>query len=114
MRPYLAIIKDSFREALASRVLWVFTGLIVLLLIALAPIGYSENLTGEFSWGDILDGPELAKRLEREGTAAEKPSPGRRIWSLLDDETREKLRSFAASDRDEGRDYFREGGEHGV
>ena len=33
MRPYLAIIKDSFREALASRVLWVLTGLIGVVLV---------------------------------------------------------------------------------
>ena len=36
MRPYLAIIVDSFREALYSRVLWILLGLISLLLLACA------------------------------------------------------------------------------
>jgi hypothetical protein len=97
MRPYLAIIKDSFREALASRVLWVMTGLIVLLLVLLAPLGYSETLTGEFAWGDIADAPQLAERLKSD-YAADKPSPGRRIWSLFDEETRGKLEKLAERD----------------
>ncbi len=86
MRPYLAIIKDSFREALASRVLWVFTGVIALVLLAIAPLGYQLDLTGPFAWGDIVDGPQLAKRL-REAGGAEQDSPAKRIWSLLDEDT---------------------------
>jgi hypothetical protein len=112
MRPYLAIIKDSFREALDSRVLWVFTGLIVVVLLALAPIGYKENLTGEFTWGDIVDAPQLVERMRRESTA-EQPSPGKRIWSLLDDNTKTSLSKLERIDADgerkpgEGRDLFR-------
>jgi ABC-2 family transporter protein len=105
MRPYFAIIKDSFREALASRVLWVFTGLIVLLLLAIAPLGYKLNLTGEFTWGDIVDGPQLVERLRRDH-AASQPSPGKRIWSLLDEETRKKLEKFEKIKEDEGREFF--------
>ena len=33
MRPYFAIIKDSFREAIVSRVLWVVMGVILLFLL---------------------------------------------------------------------------------
>jgi hypothetical protein len=108
MRPYLAIIKDSFREALASRVLWVMTGLIVLLLALLAPLGYSEKLTGEFAWGDIADAPQLVQRLKSD-YAADKPSPGRRIWSLFDEATRGKLEKFAERDdrgEHDGGDYM--------
>src|SRR5437868_7976455 len=90
MRPYLAIIKDSFREALASRVLWVMTGLIAVILLALAPIGYKVNLTGEINWGEIADAPQLVSRLRRDAQSAT-PSPGSRIWSLRDDDTRKKL-----------------------
>ena len=43
MRPYLAIIKDSFSAALASRVLYVLLGIITLLLIVLAPLGIRET-----------------------------------------------------------------------
>src|SRR5215213_8902584 len=112
MRPYLAIIKDSFREALASRVLWVFTGLIVLVLLALAPMGYKENLTGAFAWGDIVEAPQLMERLRGEADA-EQPSPGKRIWSLLDEGTKSSLEKLERikpdKDREpgEGRDIFR-------
>ena len=44
MRPYLAIIKDSFRAALASKVLYVLLGLIVLFLLLLAPAHIRESL----------------------------------------------------------------------
>src|SRR5262245_34425799 len=55
MRPYLAIIKDSFREAIASRVLWVLLSLILVHLILLAPLGIKLNLTTDFVWRDIGD-----------------------------------------------------------
>ena len=42
MRAYLAVIKDSFREALASRVLWILLVLITLLLLSLAPLGVKD------------------------------------------------------------------------
>src|SRR4051812_2566157 len=95
MRPYIAIIKDSFREALASRVLWVFTGVIVLLLLALAPLGYQHNLTTVFAWTDIVDPPRLARRLKEDGDK-EKPSVGKRIWSLLDADAAKKIDAFIA------------------
>lgn len=102
MRPYIAIIKDSFREALASRVLWVFTGVIVLVLLALAPLGYQHNLTGSFAWGDIADAPQLAARLKEDG-GREKPSPAKRIWSLLDDDAKKKIQALANVGTDEKR-----------
>ena len=43
MRPYLAIIKDSFREVLASRVLWILLALITLTLLVIAPLTYSQH-----------------------------------------------------------------------
>src|SRR3954452_16679665 len=99
MRPYLAIIKDSFREALASRALWVFTGIILLVLVALAPLGYQQNLTGPFGWGDMVDPPQLARRL-KDDAGMEKPCVGKRLWSLLDDETRKKLDPLLAAAAD--------------
>ncbi len=44
MRPYFAIIKDSFRAAWASKVLYVLLGLITLLLMAVAPLHYRESV----------------------------------------------------------------------
>ena len=51
MKPYLAIIADSFREALASRVLWILLILITLVLVALLPLGYRAEQTTEFRPG---------------------------------------------------------------
>jgi len=107
MRPYFALIKDSFREALASRVMWVLTGLIVLLLLALAPVGYRRNLTGALVWGDIVAPKQLVDRLRRAALAGQ-PSPGRRIWLLLSDATKSKLaRLDRPPEEGEGREYFR-------
>ena len=42
MKPYLAVILDSFQAAACSRILWVTLVLITLFLIALAPISLDE------------------------------------------------------------------------
>src|SRR5262245_49990632 len=102
MRPYLAIIKDSFREAIASRVLWILMSRIALQLLLLAPAGIRLNLTTDFAWGDIGGGPELAAKLRRAGMAAE-PSPGKRIWTLLGEETQRKLVQLEWAEEGEGR-----------
>ena len=62
MRPYLAIIKDSFREALASRVLWILLSIITLKLVLLAPLTVRVNLTTDFTWGRIAECPRLLLR----------------------------------------------------
>ena len=108
MRPYFAIIKDSFREALASYVLWVLLAVIVLFLLAIAPIGYQLNLTGELAWGDIVEGPELVTKLKQAHSSG-RPSPGRRIWSLLDEDTRSKLDELESVKEERRRDDFFEG-----
>ena len=45
MFKYLAVIMDSFREAFASRLMWVVLVLITLLLLVIAPLGYHEVVT---------------------------------------------------------------------
>ena len=89
MRPYLAIIKDSFVEALASRVLWVLLILITLVLVALSPLGFRAERTTNFRPSDFLDVRELATRIYQD--REQDPSPGQRIWSRLDEESQERL-----------------------
>ena len=84
MRPYVAIIKDSFREAIASRVLWVMFALITFVLIALAPITYREEVTVGLREGEIEAWPALIEVL-REASTQTAPSPTRRVWTLLDE-----------------------------
>ena len=105
MRPYLAIIKDSFREALASRVLWVLLGLTTALLLAMAPLGIRLNLTTKFARGDIAEGPQLVAKM-RKAAAADGASPGKRLWSLMDEEAHARLIRLERSEVGEERDFF--------
>src|SRR5688572_12590838 len=105
MRPYLAIIKDSFREALASRVLWILLSLITLKLLLLAPLGIRLNLTTDFTWGDIVEAPRLVASLQR-ASLIPGPSPGKRIWSLIDEPAREKVLKLRQVEEGDNREFF--------
>jgi len=87
---YLAVIKDSFREALASRVLWILLGLITLLLAALAPLGYGEVLTWRLGENEVRGWESLMDQVRKAGQRSTR-SPARRIWDLLDPQLRERL-----------------------
>ena len=89
MRPYLAIIGDSFREALVSRVLWILLAIITLFLAALLPLGIIEQEGSYLGQEDILNRDRLIAAVEVGKSA--NPSPAHRIWQLLDDSTREAL-----------------------
>lgn len=82
MSKYLAVIKDSLREALASRVLWIVLILITILLMLLAPLTYREDLTWRLRDNDVQEWPELMV-LVRDEADLLKPSPAHRVWSLL-------------------------------
>jgi len=90
MFKYLAVIQDSFREALASRILWVVLGTITLLLLAVAPLSYREVVTWRLSEGDFSD---LATFVRQVRDAADDlvPSPQKYLWSRLDQKLRERL-----------------------
>ena len=84
MSPYLAIIRDSFRAALSSRVLWIAFVAIWLFLALLAPIGYHEDYTSTISWSDFDNGTQLKAMLARglvDPTEAENPIG--RLLSLI-------------------------------
>lgn len=90
MRPYFAVVQDSFREAIGSPVLWVLLALLTLFLAMLAPIGAREELNTKLDLRDVSDWPELAKRMN---AAAQKStdSPGKRIWERMPADVREKM-----------------------
>ena len=90
MRAYLAVLKDSFREALASRVLWILLALTTLVLGAAAPIGLSEKPATQLSQNSILNLPALVSKIETQGRSGE-PSPGKQIWSRWDDDLKTRL-----------------------
>ena len=101
MRPYLAIIKDSFRAALASKVLYVLLGLIVLFLLLLAPAHIRESLdTRIVRDRDLRDVSSLLERLN-EDRQDEKKIAVNRIWSQLSDELKASIEKTVGSADDE-------------
>lgn len=95
MRPYLAILKDSFHEALASRTLIFILGLITLVLLAVAPFGYREQKTTLLSGNSVQTWPRLAEQI-RDESRTSAPSPSNWIMSKLDEQLQEKIRDFRA------------------
>lgn len=94
MRPYLAVIHDSFRFALSSRVLLVMLVLITVFLLVTAPAGYQEQLTTEILRSEILNSDELAKRLAS-GAELNENAPLRRIWDRLSPSLRERVSKYS-------------------
>lgn len=94
MRPYLAIIKDSFREAFASRVLWLTLGLIATFLLAIAPLSLDPGLAAELESEEIIDGYGLAAELVSASQSNE-PSAARHLWSILSSSIRDKVKEGA-------------------
>ena len=93
MRPYLAVILDSFHAALASRVLWIAFIAIWLLLAALAPIGFREDLTTAFrGQRDVQNGTRM-KAMLAQGLADPKLADKAigRLATAMPDELREQL-----------------------
>jgi hypothetical protein len=90
MRPYWAVIRDSFRETLRSPVLWVVLALVTLGLAAVAPLSFRQVMTTRISEQEVSDWDALAQRIAEQGRAAA-PSPGKRIWESFDAELREQV-----------------------
>lgn len=90
MRAYFAIIKDSFREAFASRVLWILLALTTLLLVSVAPIGLSEKPATLLRHQSFLNLSGLISKIQTQATADE-PSPGKLIWNRFGGELQARL-----------------------
>src|SRR5580698_877315 len=96
MTPYLAVLKDCFREALASRILWLLTGIITLILfVGLAPFTLLEESAARFQRNEFRNGPEFLKYLASLETSHD-ATAARRIWSRLPDSVRHRLRDASS------------------
>ena len=93
MRPYLAIVKDSFREALASKVLLVVLGLITLILLAVAPFSYREQKTTGLSRDAVQTWPRLIEQL-RDDVKSPGTGPSHWIMSRLEEGLQERIRTY--------------------
>lgn len=100
MRAYIAIMKDSFREAMASRVLWIALIGICVVLLLLAPFGLHKDLAVQFRSGEITDSESLLKQLleerEQEGT------PSEHVWSILTESQQKQVQNLAGEAEDNG------------
>lgn len=90
MRAYIAILKDSFREALASRVLWILLVLTTVLLAGAAPLGLSEQQPTLLRPNSLLNLPGLVTKIETQARSDE-PSPGKLIWGRWSGELKARL-----------------------
>jgi len=99
MRPYLAIIADSFHSALASRVLWAAFLAIWILLAALAPIGTREDYTTSFQWLDVYNGTRM-KALLAQGIVDPKSQDKAigRVAAAMPEEMRRQLQRVGEGD----------------
>ncbi len=92
MRPYFAILKDSFREALASRVMLVTLIGIFAVLALLAPFGLDVGTATELRRGEVSNAERLLRRLTGESDAD--GTPVAHLWSLLPAERQEEIQEW--------------------
>jgi hypothetical protein len=90
MRPYLAVLKDSFREALASRVLWIVLVLTTIVLLVAAPLGLKEEKTARLRRNTVRNWPALVAKIDEQRQGGD-PSPGTQIWNRWSDKLKGQL-----------------------
>ena len=100
MIAYWAVIKDSFHEAFSSVTLRLVLALVTAFLLSLAPIGYGERLNTRLQVLDVRDWPILIATIMIEANT-DGPSPGKHIWSLLDERERDEWKDFLRRVTDE-------------
>ncbi|NNJ24047.1 ABC transporter permease [Alienimonas chondri] len=97
MRPYLAILKDSVREAIRSRTLPFLLVFFTLVLAVLAPLGLRDETAWRLQSNELIDAPLLAAKLRRDA-AKEGEQPGDRVLAQLSADVRKAILSPAADD----------------
>jgi ABC-type transport system involved in multi-copper enzyme maturation permease subunit len=100
MRACFAILKDSFREAAASRVLWLALGIIILVLAAVSPLGLKTVPSTKLRPFELLDAKELMTAIASGRTRD--AGPERHIWTLLKDEQKEALDKWVQEEANSG------------
>lgn len=96
MTAYFAILKDSFREAVASRVLLIsLIGLAVVLLL-LAPFRLQYNQSTTLRRSEVTDPTRLLKDLTSDDE--NKPAALKHLWSILGDDEKSGLTEFLPDD----------------
>jgi WD40 repeat protein len=89
MNAYLAILKDSYREAAASMVLWLALGGILLLLLALAPVGLLTVANTKLRFQELVDPEKFVTSLQENDGQTQTPEG--HIWSLLNEQQQSRF-----------------------
>ena len=98
LRPYVSVIRDSFRAAMKSRVLYVVLALIVLVLLVIAPFHCRQTLDWYVTPNSITAPERLAARLVEEGKSGKRPAV-EHIWNQLSGKLQTELsEQFSADD----------------
>ena len=91
IRPYLTVIRDSFRAATNSRVLYIVLALILLVLLSLAPFHVRETLDWKLSSENSFPATDrLFARLVDEGKSGKRAAV-EHIWDKLSPEMQNDL-----------------------
>ena len=95
MRPYLAIIVDSFRAAVASRVLFVMLAIVGIILVLIAPFHTNEILSWKLELNDrtMPNAIGFARRLAENRENADEPGIVR-IWGMLNESVQRDVLKF--------------------
>ncbi len=94
MRPYLSIIKDSFRAALASRVLYVLLFCITVFLLVLAPIWIKESLDWKIVFDRNVRNPDgMCSRLGEAGPNEDEELI-HHLWKRISPDLQQELVKF--------------------
>ncbi|MFH5804833.1 ABC transporter permease subunit [Alienimonas sp. DA493] len=92
MRPYLAILKDSVREAVRSRTLPFLLAFFTLVLAVVAPLGLRDETAWRLEPDDLLDAPLLLAELRRDEAKAGR-QPGDQVLAALPADVRRAILS---------------------
>ncbi|QDT17799.1 ABC transporter permease [Alienimonas californiensis] len=95
MRPYLAILKDSVREAVRSRTLPFLLAFFTVVLAGVAPLGLRDETAWRLESGDLLDARLLLGELRRDEAKAG-PQPGDQVLAALPADVRRAVLSTEA------------------
>ncbi len=90
MRAYVAVLKDAFRETLASKVLWVLLVLITTFLLLFSGLSVAPAVRTGLAFRDVFDWPDLVVRL-RDAPA---DSPAGHVRQQLTDKLQKQVGSF--------------------
>ncbi|HEV3137935.1 MAG TPA: ABC transporter permease, partial [Pirellulales bacterium] len=92
-------------EAFVSRVLWILLAVTTLFLLALLPLGIIEQAGSALRDEDFLNREQCVENIVAQGTSAQ-PSPGRRVWELLDESSKQVLRREPNDSVEKRRRFF--------